>query len=116
MTQILAINEQSREAIEKREKEIMEERFRHFMTIDPDVRELMLGRAKLLIESMSKWDLEYHGAFKEMTGELLASPEMRPLLVDAIKRVLESNDKEVNFRIVQAVGECLAGKISLKID
>lgn len=116
MGNVLAINNASKEAVEAAEREVMREEFRDFVKNDPEVRLLMLDKVNELISGMTAWDISYHSGFKEMTCEILRDAALRPQLEQAITKVLTSDDGNVAYRITEAVGEYLAGKITMKIS
>lgn len=115
MTQILAINPASQEAVERMQIETMKREFEAFVRTDPEVRQLMLAKVAKTISELGSWEISFHGGFKEMIGEILKQPEVRPALEEAAHRVLQGADENLNYRIIEAVGEYLAGRITMKL-
>src|SRR3954466_9981069 len=109
MTNILAINPAAKEAVERQDKKVMEEEFRAFVKDSPEVRAMMIDRVKEAIAKMSAWDVSYHGRFNEAIAGILRQPEVQTALEAATKRVLLDTGDNLNYQIIQAVGEYLAG-------
>lgn len=118
MSKVLAINPASQEAVERQELEATRESFTAFLKDDPEVRLMMLERAKAVIEKMSAFDICYHSGFKEIANEILRSDAVRPLLEAAFKReiLMEGTDKSITWRLHEAIGNALAEKINMTVS
>jgi len=114
MSNVVAINEISAQAIEKMQRDCMEKEFKAFIQNDPEVRQMMLEKVKSIVDGMSNFDVSYHGGFRETTAAILASPEMRPHLETALTRIITSA-KEYDYRIMEAIGQVLAEKLTLGV-
>lgn len=117
MSNILAINAAAKEAVERQDMETMKEEFCAFVKTDPEVRAMMLDRAKDVISKMSTFDLCYHSGFKDVADEILRSDALRPLLEDAFKReiLMQGTDKSITWRLHEAIGNALAEKINMTV-
>lgn len=116
MGNILAINQAAKEAIERQEIEIMKDEFRAFVKESPEVKVMLLERAAKAISELSAWEIAYHGGFKEEIGLILKQPQVQEVLQEATKRVLTDGGDNVNYLITQALGEYLAGRITMKLE
>lgn len=112
---VVAINQASAEEVERIQKEAMKDEFKNFIQNDPEVRVMMIERVKEIIGGLSNWDIEYHSSFREVTGEILREESIKPLLEEAIKRVLTS-EKTPDYRIIEAIAEYISNRIELKVQ
>lgn len=116
MSKVLAINPESKEQVERWQSEQMKREFSDFVKNDPEVRQIMLERVRGIVGELSSWDITYHGGFKEVAMQMIAESEFKPIMQEAIKRVLTDGSSNVTYQITQALGECLAGKITMKLE
>jgi len=114
MSNVVAINQVSAEAVEEMQKEVMRDEFKAFVQNDPEVRQMMIERVKTLISGLSSWDIEYHSNFKDVTAEILKSEAVKPLLEGVIVKCLES-EKTPDYRVFEAIGQCIAERLKLEL-
>lgn len=112
---VVAINKISAEKVLEMQQEVIKDEMRDFIRNDPEARQIMLDRVREIISGLSNWDIEYHSAFKEVAGDLLKTDEIKPLFAEVIKRVL-TDEKTPDNRIIEAMGEYLAGRITLGVS
>jgi len=115
MSKVVAINQASAKAVEDAQLEIAKDQFKDFIMNDPDVRAMMLAKVKAIIDSLSSWDVSYHGGFKDVTGEILRSEDLKSELTEAIKRVLGS-EKDINCSVYEAIGNAMAERLTIGLS
>lgn len=116
MSKILAINEASQQAVEMVQIETLKEEYRALVQTDPEIRAAMITRVKEIIAGMSAWDVAYHAGFNDAAAAILRQPEMKEAMESAMNRVLADPNHGLNYQIIQATGEYLAGRITMKLE
>lgn len=116
MGNVVAINQVSAERVKQLQEEAIKEEMKTFVSTDPDVKAILLKRVSEIISGMSNWDICYHSGYKEHALKILSEGELDELLRNKLADAARSdNEKDVNYRIYDALGEYLSGKLTITI-